>query len=95
MDAGKQDMLDECVRKYEQVLSDKSSMPYAMIQALNFCVNSSKATTIQAINSDLKTSAEHILTSIRGSESLGDRTLLSLQCLIKIYFRIAQKIDYE
>ena len=31
MDAAKQDMLDECVRKYELVLSDKNSMPYAMI----------------------------------------------------------------
>ena len=46
MEAGKEDMLEECVRKYEQVLGDRGSMPYAMIQALNFCVHMSKATTI-------------------------------------------------
>lgn len=67
MDAAKQDMLDECVRKYELVLGDKNSMPYAMIQALNFCVHQSKASTIQAINDDLKTSADHILNTIKGS----------------------------
>ena len=70
-------------------------MPYAVIQALNFCVNQSNETTIQAINEDLNTCSEHILTTIRASSLIGDRTLLSLQCLIKIYFRMAQKIDYE
>ena len=55
------------MRKYELVLGDKNSMPYAMIQALNFCVHQSKASTIQAINDDLKTSADHILNTIKGS----------------------------
>jgi len=43
----------------------------------------------------LHTCADHILSILRATPALGDRTLLSLQCLIKIYFRMAQKVDYE
>ena len=44
---------------------------------------------------ELKSSSEFILSHIRDSPTIGDRTLLALQCLIKIYFRMAQKVDYE
>ena len=47
------------------------------------------------MNEELRTCSDFILNHIRDSPTIGDRTLLALQCLIKIYFRMAQKVDYE
>ena len=44
---------------------------------------------------ELQTCSEVVLEHVRTADSMGDRTLLSLQCLIKIYFRMSQKVDYE
>ena len=43
----------------------------------------------------VKTCSALILEHISSSNEMGDRTLLSLQCLNKIYFRMAQKVDFE
>lgn len=47
------------------------------------------------MNEELSSCSKHILNKIRETSEIGDRTLLSLQCLIKIYFRMAQKVDYD
>ena len=44
---------------------------------------------------EVKSCSDVILERVSSSEDMGDRTLLSLQCLIKIYFRMSQKVDYE
>ena len=66
-----------------------------MIQALNFVVNQSRETTTQAMYEELKQMSQHVLNFSRSNPLIGDRTLLALQCLIKIYFRMSQKVDYE
>ena len=50
IDAAKQEMLQESVRRYEQAMADKNNIAYAVIQTLNFVVQQSKETTIQAMN---------------------------------------------
>ena len=66
-----------------------------MIQALNFVVHQSRETTTQAMYEELKQMSQHVLDFSRSNAGMGDRTLLALQCLIKIYFRMSQKVDYE
>ena len=95
MEAANEQMLQDSLRKYELALADKGSTPYAVIQALNNCLQQSQETTIQALYEELKHCSKHLTDSIRASPTLGDRTLLSLSCLIKIYFRMAQKVDFE
>ena len=90
MDAAKeQTVKQEALRKYEQAFQDKSNMAYAVIQALNHVMSQSSDTTIQALYEQLKSCSEFLLDSLQSNPELGDRTLLSLQCLIKIYFRMA------
>ena len=94
-DSAKVELHSECVRKFEQAFADKQNMAYAVLQSLNFVVKQSSETTIQAMYEEIRECADVVLNSIRNSDSLGDRTLLSLQCLIKIYFRMAQKENFE
>ena len=95
MDAALNAVKQETIRKYEQSFADKQNMAYAVIQALNHVINNSSDTTIQALYEQLKSCSDHLLDSMHSNPELGDRTLLSIQCLIKIYFRMAQKVDYE
>ena len=39
--------------------------------------------------------ADNLLTSIQKDPAFVDRTLLSMRALVRIYFRMAQKVDYE
>ena len=94
-DAAKQEMFNQITAKFDQALADKNNLPYAVTQALNSVVQHSKETTIQAMYAELQTCSEVVLEHVRTADSMGDRTLLSLQCLIKIYFRMSQKVDYE
>lgn len=85
----------ECVRKYFSALEEKQSMAYAVIQALNHAILQSKETTIQALHEEFNTCADHLLTSIQNHPDFVDRTLLSMRALVRIYFRMASKVDYE
>lgn len=88
-DPAKEEMLAICTQKYEMAFAEKNNIAYAVLQALNFVVQQSNETTIQAMYQKLQVCSDHVLQTIRNSPALGDRTLLSVQCLIKIYFRMA------
>ena len=51
--------------------------------------------TVQAVNEELSVCSENILSAIKEDPEHEDRTMLSLRALLRIYFRMAQKVDYE
>ena len=58
-------------------------------------IRNSKAFTVQAIFEDLSFCEQTVKEVAKLSGILGDRTLLSLKALCKIYFRLAKKVEYE
>ena len=77
MDAAKAALCEESVRKFDAALAEKNNLAYAIIQTLNFVVQQNNESTIQALNEELHMCSEFLLNTIRGSPTIGDRTLLS------------------
>ena len=70
-------------------------MAYAIISALNQVIKQSKETTISALLGEFKLCADHLLTAIKNDPDFADRTLLSMRALVRIYQRMAQKVEYQ
>ena len=68
-------------------------MAHAVISALNQVSKQSKETTVQALYDELRSVSELLLSKIRSHPNTGDRTLLSMRSLMKIYMRMAQRVD--
>ena len=76
-------------------MEDMSNLARAMTLSLNYAIEKSGATTVQSVFDQLEKSKAILLQIARNSGKMGDRTLLSLRALCKIYSILAKKIDYQ
>ena len=90
----KQLEFDAAIREhYLKVYQEKQNIAYAIVQAINFMILNSKATTQGAINLDLEHCTELLTKTATDQKHKSDRTLLPVISLIRIYRRIAQKVN--
>ena len=87
--------MEQCIKKYNQAFTEKQSMAFAVISALNQVIKQSKETTISALLGEFKLCADHLLMTIKNNPDFADRTLLSMRALVRIYQRMAQKVEYQ
>ena len=85
----------DCIRKFEKSLKEKHNMAYAVIMALNHVIQNSHETTILQVYQELDKCSQNLLDSIRKDPNLGDRTLLPIRCLIKIFLRISRSVTSD
>lgn len=69
------------------------NLSYAIVQAFNHMIINSQATTYSGINQDLEQCTNALTKTVKETRHRKDRTLLSVVSLMRIYRRIAQKVN--
>jgi hypothetical protein len=63
------------------------------VQAFNDMIKHSQATTYSGINQEIEQCTSLLTKTVQANKHRNDRTLLSVVSLIRIYRRIAQKVN--
>ena len=86
---------NDCVRRFRSTFIDKKNMAYAVCMALNLVVQGSREKIVKAIYEEIDRCANVLIEQIKQDPEHGDRTLLPIKSLIKIYKRISRTVSSE
>ena len=86
---------NDCVRRFRTTFLDKNNMAYSVIMALNLVVQGSREKLVSAMYEEIERCSQLLLTTIKDDPDLGDRTLLPIRALLKIFMRIVMSVSTE